>query len=112
MWLGGVFLGVVAQTCNYLSALTTRPRWFPSPLPFTPGQQLRARGFWIGVAATVIAGLAAFQAATNWGTLPMTAGLNLNPGQLYDDGGVVVVGESDERRAMWERLRSQSMQQK
>ncbi len=107
MWLCGVFLGVVGQTCNYLSTLTTRPRWCPSQLPSITGQQLRMWGFCLGVSATLIAGLAAFQAAIDWRTLPMTTE-NLKPGQLWDDGGVVVVIESDERRAMWERLSHQS----
>jgi hypothetical protein len=37
-------------------------------------------------------------------------GENMTPGELYDNGGVVVVEETAERRAMWERLQHEWLQ--
>ena len=91
LWLGGAGLGIVAQTCNYLSS--KRPI-------------LRTWGFGFGLFATLLAGWATFQAAYDWRKLPMTTE-NLEPGQLWDNGGSVAVTESDERRAKWEQLMHQ-----
>lgn len=107
LWLCGIFLGIVAQSCNYLSSLTKRPGWCPSFLPSITRQHLRTCGFGLGVLATLIAGLTAFKAAIDWRILPMTEE-GMEPGQLWDDGGVVAVIESDERRALWDRLQHQS----
>jgi len=106
-WLLGIFLGIVAQICNYLSILKIRPKWCPSLLLKITGQKLRMWGFCLGVVATLTAGLAAYQAAIDWRTLPMITD-GLKPGQLWDDGGVVVVIEDAERPAVWERLRRES----
>ena len=81
-WVG-VGLGAISQVCNYRST-------------FCNNRRMRTWGFWLGLSGTLIAGGAAFTAAINWNTLPLSS-QGLRPGQLYDDGGVPAIVESDER---------------
>lgn len=90
LWLCGVAFAASSQTVNYFST------------PRKDRTRLRHLGFGLGILATILAGTAAWKAATDWSALPMTTE-GLSVGELWDDGGVPAIMESDERRAKMER---------
>jgi hypothetical protein len=67
-------------------------------------------GFGLGISGTLIAGGTAFKAAVNWANLPLSQE-GLEPGELYDNGGLASVVESDERRALIEQHRREVNEQ-
>jgi hypothetical protein len=89
----GVGFGLASQVCNYLSGNNRR---------------VRTCGFWLGFLGTVIASGTAFKAAINWGDLSLT-GKGLKPGELYDDGGIPAIVETDERMAKIKEIQERAL---